>query len=171
MGPFLECAKSRWLAPSVSGRLPEIYLSSGSIRLSGVTARNICITGLWVSVMYLYDNLSTRRLQPCSLTCGMHPFGLITFLQFLWEHGIPSLFALMALGLLLSVLFLCRRNQDYWDAPATLPRFPLSHITSFLRQRHDFFARGFRITNQRLFHFRLLHVCQALVALIASAFC
>jgi hypothetical protein len=39
MGPFLDCANTHWLTPSVSGRLPEMYLSSGSIRLSGVTAR------------------------------------------------------------------------------------------------------------------------------------
>ncbi|KAF8493360.1 cytochrome P450 [Russula emetica] len=83
----------------------------------------------------------------------MHPFGLITLLQFLWEHGIPSL---LVFGLLLSIVFLCRRDQSYQDAPAALPHFPLSHVTSFMKQRHDFFAWGFRVTNQRLFQFRLL---------------
>ena len=90
----------------------------------------------------------------------MHPFGLITLLQFLWEHGIPSL---LVIGLLLSVVFLCRRDQGYQDAPATLPHFPLSHVTSFMKQRHDFFAWGFRVTNQRLFQFKLLRVCQILL--------
>jgi Na+/H+ antiporter NhaD/arsenite permease-like protein len=89
----------------------------------------------------------------------MHPFGLITLLQFLWERGIPSLFVFVALGLLLSFVFLCPRDRDYQNAPATLPHFPLSHIASFLKQRHDFFAWGFKVTNQRLFQFRLLRVC------------
>ena len=89
----------------------------------------------------------------------MHPFGLITLLQFLWEHGIPSL-SIMVLGLVLSLVFLCRRDQNHHDAPATLPHFSLSHITSFLHRRHDFFAWGFKVTNQPLFRFRFLRVCQ-----------
>ena len=97
----------------------------------------------------------------------MHPFGLITLLQLLWEHGIPSL---LVIGLLLSVVFLCHRDQSCPDAPAALPHFPLSHVTSFMKQRHDFFAWGFRVTNQRLFQFRLLHVCQISLALMASTF-
>jgi Na+/H+ antiporter NhaD/arsenite permease-like protein len=96
----------------------------------------------------------------------MHPFGLITFLQFLWEHGIPSLLVLVTLGLLLSLVFLGHRDQEYQNAPATLPHFPLSHVASFLKQRHDFFAWGFKITNRRLFQFRLLHVCDTAAALI-----
>jgi predicted histidine transporter YuiF (NhaC family) len=99
----------------------------------------------------------------------MHPFGLITLLQFLWEHEILSLF-IMVLGLLLSVVFLCRRDQSYQDAPATLPHFSLSHIMSFLKQRHDFFAWGFKVTNQRLFQFSFLRVCQTSVALMALTF-
>ena len=97
----------------------------------------------------------------------MHPFGLITLLQFLWEHGIPSL---LVIGLLLSVVLLCRRDQSCHDAPATLPHFSLSHVISFMKQRHDFFAWGFSVTNQRLFQFRLLRVCQTSLALIALAF-
>jgi hypothetical protein len=97
----------------------------------------------------------------------MHPFGLVTLLQFLWEHRIPSL---LVIGVLLSIVFLCRRDQNYQDAPATLPRFPLSHVTSFMKQRHDFFAWGFRVTNQHLFQFRLLRVCQTSLALMASTF-
>jgi hypothetical protein len=100
----------------------------------------------------------------------MHPFGLITFLQFLWEYGISSLFVFVALGLLLSIVFLSPCNQSYPGAPATLPHFFFCHITSFLKQRHDFFAWGFRVTNQRLFQFRLLRVCSP-VALVVSKFC
>jgi hypothetical protein len=98
----------------------------------------------------------------------MHPFGLITLFQFLWEHGIPSL-SVIALGFFLSVVFLCRRYQSYQDsdAPATLPNFSLSHITPFLKQRHDFFTWGFKVTNQRLFQFSFLRVCQTSIALIA----
>jgi hypothetical protein len=96
----------------------------------------------------------------------MHPFGLTTLLQFLWEHGVPSLF-IMVLGSLLLVVFLCRRDQSYQDAPATLPHFPLSHAMSFLKKRHDFFAWGFKVTNQRLFQFSFLRVCQTSVALMA----
>ena len=99
----------------------------------------------------------------------MHPFGLITLFQFLWEHEIPSLF-IMVLGLLLSVVFLCRRGQSYQDAPATLPHYSLSHITSFLKQRHDFFAWGFKVTNQRLFQFSFLRVCQTSIALMTLTF-
>ena len=99
----------------------------------------------------------------------MHPFGLITLLQFLYEHGIPSLLVVMVIGLLLSVVFLCRRDQSYQDSPAALPHFPLTHVTSFMKQRHDFFAWGFKVTNQRLFQFRLLRVCQTSLALMASA--
>lgn len=100
----------------------------------------------------------------------MHPFGLITLLQFLSEHEVPSLFVLVALGLLLSVVFLCYCNQTCQDAPASLPHFSLSHIASFMKQRHDFLAWGFKVTNQRLFQFRLLRVCSTPVALIASTF-
>src|SRR6266566_1754097 len=46
----------------------KICLSSGSIRLSGVSAHDTCIAGLWVSVLYLYHSPSTRQLHPCSLT-------------------------------------------------------------------------------------------------------
>jgi hypothetical protein len=99
----------------------------------------------------------------------MHPFGLTTLLQSLWEHGTPSLF-IVILGLFLSVVFLCRRHQGSQDAPATLPHFSLSHVMPSLKQRHDFFAWGFKVTNQRLFQFRLLRVCQTSVALMALTF-
>jgi len=98
----------------------------------------------------------------------MHPFGLITFLLFLWEHGIPSL---LVIGLLLSLVYLSRRDQSDQDAPATLPHFSLSHVASFMKQRHDFFAWGFKVTNQRLFQFRLLRVCQTSLDLMASTIC
>ena len=96
----------------------------------------------------------------------MYPFGLVTLLQLLWEHGLPPLFVMMAIGSLLSVVFLCHGNQRRQDAPATLSRFPLFNITSFLTQRHDFLARGFRLTNQRLFQFRLLRVRHTLLILL-----
>ena len=99
----------------------------------------------------------------------MHPFGLTTLLQFFWEHGILSLF-IVVLGLLLSPVFLYRRDQSYQDAPATLPHFSLLYITSSLKRRHDFFAWGFKVTRQRLFQFRLLRVCQTPAALIALTF-
>jgi hypothetical protein len=99
----------------------------------------------------------------------MHPFGLITLLQSLWEREVPTLL-IVVLGLLLSVVFLCRRDQSSQDAPATLPYLSLSHIMPFLKRRHDFFAWGFRVTNQRLFQFRLLRVCQTSVALLALTF-
>jgi hypothetical protein len=97
----------------------------------------------------------------------MHPFGLITLPGFLWEHGISSLF-IMALGLLLSVVFLCRGGQSNQDARASLPHFSLSYIMSSLKRRHDFFSWGFKVTNQRLFQFRLLRVCQTSFALISD---
>ena len=99
----------------------------------------------------------------------MHPFGLTTLLQFLWEHRIPSLF-IMILGSLLSVVFLCRFDQSSKDAPANLPHFSLSHAMSFLKRRHDFFAWGFKVTNQRLFQFNFLRVCQTSVALMGLNF-
>ena len=96
----------------------------------------------------------------------MQPFGLITLLQFLWEQvAPPSPLFVIVLGSLLSVVFLCRGDQSQQDAPATLPHFSLSHITSFLKQRNDFFTWGFKVTNQRLFQFRFLRVCQTSVAL------
>jgi hypothetical protein len=110
-------------------------------------------------------NSTTSPLQP-----DMHPFGLMTLLQFLAEHGIPSLFISMVFGLLLSVVFLWRRNQSSPDAPATLPHFSLSYIMSSLKRRHDFFAWGFKVTNQRLFQFRILRVCRSYVALMALPF-
>src|SRR5487761_1814010 len=93
----------------------------------------------------------------------MHPFGLVTLLQFLWEHELPSLFVWVAIGLLLSVVFLYHSNQRHVDAPATLPRFLLFNITSFLTHRHDFLAWGFRVTNQSLFQFNILLVRRNLV--------
>ncbi|KAI9507591.1 cytochrome P450 [Russula earlei] len=86
----------------------------------------------------------------------MYPFGLITFLQFAWEHELPSLLALMALGLFLSFVSLCYCSQPHPDAPVTLPGLPLINVTTFLKRRHDFLAWGFKVTNQRLFQFRLL---------------
>ena len=101
----------------------------------------------------------------------MQPFGLIAPLQFLWEHGIPSS-SILALGLLLSLMFLSRRNESHQDsdAPATLPRFSLFHIAPFLKRRHDFFAWGFKATNQRLFQFGFLRVCQTSTALVPLTF-
>ena len=58
-----------WITSSVSACLPELCLSSGSIRLSGVTAHDICIAGLYVSALYLYRSPLTRQLHSCSLTC------------------------------------------------------------------------------------------------------
>jgi hypothetical protein len=110
-------------------------------------------------------NSTASSLQP-----DMHPFGLMTLLQFLGEHGIPSLFISMVFGLLLSVVFLWRRNQSSPDAPATLPHISLSYIMSSLKRRHDFFAWGFKVTNQRLFQFRILRVCRTYVALMALTF-
>jgi hypothetical protein len=101
---------------------------------------------------------------------AIHPFGLMALLQFLAEHGIPSLFISIVLGLLLSVVFLCRRNQSSPDAPATLPHISLSYIMSSLKRRHDFFAWGFKVANQRPFQFRLLRVCRTYVALMALTF-
>ncbi|KAI0000216.1 cytochrome P450 [Russula compacta] len=87
----------------------------------------------------------------------MYPFGLISFLQFLWEHELLSLFVLVALSLFLLVVFLCHYNhQHHQDAPPTLPSSALLNILSFLKQPHDFLSWGFGITNQRLFQFRLL---------------
>jgi hypothetical protein len=100
----------------------------------------------------------------------MHPFGLGTLLQFLWEHKLPSLFVWVAIGLLLSAMFLYHSNRRHKDAPAALPwRLPLFNITSFLTHRHDFLAWGFRVTNQPLFQFSLLLVRQTLVLLLVSA--
>jgi hypothetical protein len=99
----------------------------------------------------------------------MYPFGLVTLLQFLWELELPSLFVLVAIGLFLSVVLHCHSNRRHQDAPAILPQFPLFNITSFLKQRHDFLAWGFEVTNQRLFQFRLLRVRQTLVVPAALA--
>jgi hypothetical protein len=91
----------------------------------------------------------------------MHPFGLGTLLQFLREHRFPSLSFWVAVGLLLSAVFLYHSRQRHKDAPAALPRrLPLFNITSFLTHRHDFLAWGFRVTNQPLFQFNLLLVRQ-----------
>jgi len=116
----------------------------------------------------IYTTALNRQLQLCSWPT-IHPFGLIVTLHLLWEHGIFFLFITVP-GFLLLAVFLSRRGQSYQDAPATFPHFPLSHVTSFLKQRHDFFAWGFKVTNQRLFRFKLLRVCWTFVALMASAF-
>src|SRR6267154_2080086 len=99
----------------------------------------------------------------------MHPFGLTTLIQFLWEHGIPSL-SIMVLGLLLSAVFLRRLDESCQNSPATLPHLSLFYITSSLKRRHDFFAWGFKVTKQRLFQFRLLRVCQTSGTLMALTF-
>ena len=86
-----------WITPSVSACLPELCLSSGSIRPSGVTAHDICIAGLWVSVLYLYHSLLTRQLHSCSLTCHASlrinnppPISLGTWNSFLARHWLTS---------------------------------------------------------------------------------
>lgn len=96
----------------------------------------------------------------------MYPFGLVTLLEFLWEHELPSLFVVVAIGSLLSVVFLCHGIQRRQDAPAALSGFPLFNITAFLTQQHDFLAWGFRVTSQQLFQFRLLRVRQTLLNLL-----
>jgi hypothetical protein len=87
----------RWITPSVSACLPELCLSSGSIRISGVTAHNICIAGLCVSVLYLYHGRLTRQHHPCSLTCHASlrinsppSISLGTWNSFLARHWLTS---------------------------------------------------------------------------------
>lgn len=120
------------------------------------------------SVLYLYHSIQLDNFALATWP-AMHPFGLITLLEFLWEHSIPSL-SIIALGLLLTVVFLYRGDQSSQDAPVTLPQFSLSLITSALNRRHDFFAWGFKITKQRLYQFRILRVCQSSVVLVALTF-
>ncbi|KAH8987858.1 cytochrome P450 [Lactarius akahatsu] len=86
----------------------------------------------------------------------MYSVGVVTLLQLLWEHELPSSFVLVTLGLFLSLVFLCRRNQRHQDTPAHLPRFFLFNTFTFFRRRYDFFVWGFQVTGQRLFQFRLL---------------
>ena len=93
----------------------------------------------------------------------MYPVGAITLVQLLWEHGLPSSFALVTLGVFLSVVFLCRRNQRHQDTPVLLPRFFLFNIVDFFQRRDDFFDWGFQVTGERLFQFRLLCVRQSLL--------
>ncbi|KAI9438629.1 cytochrome P450 [Lactarius indigo] len=86
----------------------------------------------------------------------MYPVGVVTLLQLFWEHGLPSSFVLVTLGLFLSLVFLCRRKKCHQDTPALLPRFFLLNTFTFFRRRYDFFIWGFQVTGQRLFQFRLL---------------
>ncbi|KAH9001792.1 cytochrome P450 [Lactarius akahatsu] len=85
----------------------------------------------------------------------MYPV-VVTLLQLLWKHELPSLFVLVTLGLFLSLVSLCRRHQRHQDTPALLPRFFLFNTLTFFRRRYDFFVWGFQVTGQRLFQFRLL---------------
>ncbi|KAH9973851.1 cytochrome P450 [Lactifluus volemus] len=87
----------------------------------------------------------------------MYPVGVATLLQFLWEHELPSMLVLVTLSLLLLVVSHFRCNKRQQDTPPNLPRFPLFNTLSFFQRRHDFLAWGFRVTDQRLFQFRLLH--------------
>ncbi|KAH9171337.1 cytochrome P450 [Lactarius sanguifluus] len=86
----------------------------------------------------------------------MYPVGVVTLLQLFWEHELPSSLVLVTLGLFLSLVFLCHRNQRHQDTPALLPRFFLFNTFTFFRRRYDFFVWGFQVTGQRLFQFRLL---------------
>ncbi|KAI0258284.1 cytochrome P450 [Gloeopeniophorella convolvens] len=74
----------------------------------------------------------------------MYPVGVVVFLQ-------------SVLGLPPSALFLgtlgCQRQAD---APISLPG-GLSNITSFFRRRYDFLAWALKLTDRRMFQFRLLH--------------
>jgi hypothetical protein len=88
----------------------------------------------------------------------MYPVGVVTLLQLLWERELPSSFVLVTLGLLLSVVFLCRCNRRHQDTPVLLPRSFLFNTSDFFRRRYDFFLWGFQVTGERLFQFRLLHV-------------
>ncbi|KAH9026162.1 hypothetical protein EDB84DRAFT_354734 [Lactarius hengduanensis] len=85
----------------------------------------------------------------------MYPV-VVTLLQLLWKHELPSSFVLVTLGLFLSLVSLCRRHQRHQDTPALLPRFFLFNTFTFFRRRYDFFVWGFQVTGQRLFQFRLL---------------
>ncbi|KAH8978743.1 cytochrome P450 [Lactarius hatsudake] len=73
---------------------------------------------------------------------------VVTLLQLLWKHELPSSFVLVTLSLFLSLVSLY--------TPALLPRFFLFNTFSFFRRRYDFFVWGFQVTGQRLFQFRLL---------------
>jgi hypothetical protein len=85
------------IASSVSRCLPELCLSSGSIRLSGVTAHNVYIAGLCISALYLNHSPLTRQLHPCSLTCyaslridNPPSISLGTWNSFLARHWLTS---------------------------------------------------------------------------------
>lgn len=62
------CPKGSYhcIAPSVSPCLPELCLSSGSIRLSGVTAHNICVAVIHLCPLFIPRPLDATAsfLQP-----------------------------------------------------------------------------------------------------------
>jgi hypothetical protein len=129
-----------------------------------VTVYNLLTAYLQVPAVFIptASTLLVSFLRP-DLPATMYPVGVATLLQFLWEHELPSMLVLVTLSLLLLVVSHFRCNNRQQDTPPNLPRFPLFNALSFFQRRHDFLAWGFRVTDQRLFQFRLLHVRQTLV--------
>ena len=129
-----------------------------------MTVYNLLIAYLQLPAVFIPTALTVlvSFLQP-DLPATMYPVGVATLLQFLWEHELPSMLVLVTLSLLLLVVSHFRRSTRQQDTPHSLPRFPLFNTLSFFQRRHDFLAWGFRVTDQRLFQFGLLHVRQTLV--------
>jgi hypothetical protein len=143
-------------------------LSSGGFQFSVVTVYNLLTGHLQVPAVFIPTALTllgSLSLSQPDLPDTMYPVGVATFLQSLWEHELPSMLVLVTFSLLLLVVshFRCNNGTRQQDTPPNLPRFPLFNTLSFFKRRHDFLAWGFRVTGQRLFQFRLLHVRQALV--------
>ena len=155
--PFRDNACLYCSSPSVSGgRLPEIYSPFEAFHLSDVTAPSALPhthAFLYVFIPTSFDANFILATHP-----AMYPVGAVILLQLLWEHELPSSFALVTLGVFLSMVFLCRCSRRQRDTPTLLPRFFLFNTLDFFRRRYDFFIWGFQVTGQRLFQFRLLRV-------------
>lgn len=94
----------------------------------------------------------------------MYPLGLLSLVQALVpEHAALKLgIALPGVVLVILLYTLSARSHDEDDGPPTLPLGTVETIWSFFQARHDFIARGFELTGQASFRFKLFQVRELL---------
>lgn len=91
----------------------------------------------------------------------MYPLGLLTLAQSIVAHDVAlkltiALPSVLVLALLYSWASACQEQDD--DGPPFLALSLWETIWPFFTTRHDFLMRGFELTGQPVFRFKLLQV-------------
>jgi hypothetical protein len=93
----------------------------------------------------------------------MYPLGLLSLVQALVANDAALKLGIAIPGILLVILLWCRQkgSHEQDDGPPFLPLGIFETLWPFFERRHDFLARGFQLTGETFFRFRLLQVRDA----------